>query len=151
MRIKFPLVCLLMIFEIFLNAACDGNREAHRERIASESETFSSSNSERGADREAEIVPRSFVSVSGYVRKADGTAIPNARLHISGGDIEGPIFEFTDPSGRFEFTEVATGASYRIAVRANPQIFKIDNRTVTVDHAISDIEFVAQPTAAVVR
>jgi hypothetical protein len=132
-----------MVIEIFLSAACDQNREIQRGRIASEAD---SSAVPAGLDAHThDMEPRlSHVSVSGYVRKADGSGLRNARLHLAGEGLEDSKFGFTDASGRFEFPEVPTGSGYRISVRANPQVFKNASRVIDLTSEVSDIEFVAE-------
>lgn len=147
MRIGFPLICLLMVIEIFLTAACDGSREIHKSRITSEMERAGKEFEARSREDSGAPVPLSFVSVSGHVRTADGKPLPNARLHLSGGRLERSIFKFTDASGRFHFEPIAIGANYRLAVRGNPQVFKISSRTIDVSGEVNDIEFVAEPSA----
>lgn len=92
----------------------------------------------------------SFVAVGGNVRGFDGKGISAARVAISGGGLDGPIFKFTDKTGRFYFENVSKGTLYVVTVRANALVFKTPSQVITVEKEVSDLEFVAEPSAETV-
>ncbi len=82
------------------------------------------------------------VSVGGRVTNSQGRGIARARVTLTGAS-GAPHTAFTNAFGYFRFEEVAAGETYIVEVRHKRHQFA--PQVVTVNEAISDLNFMAMP------
>lgn len=94
------------------------------------------------------VTPRSTTSasatVSGRILSADGRAISNATVTISGGGMQTPMTISTGHFGYYTFEGLATGHSYVVTVGAKRHTFANPARVVNVQDDVTDANFIAE-------
>jgi hypothetical protein len=85
-------------------------------------------------------------AVSGRVTTADGRAISNAIVTISGGGMQEPLTIATGHFGYYTFEGLQTGQSYLLTVSgAKRYTFGNPTRVVNLQDDVTDANFVAEP------
>ncbi|HVQ55601.1 MAG TPA: carboxypeptidase-like regulatory domain-containing protein, partial [Pyrinomonadaceae bacterium] len=87
------------------------------------------------------------VSISGRVLTAKGAGISNVSvtvLNMAGDDVGTAV---TNTFGYFMVGDLPAGASYVISVTSKGYVFEPSNQVVMLDGDMSDLNFVAKPTA----
>ncbi len=82
------------------------------------------------------------VSLSGIVMSAPGRAVNRARVDLTGGNGQ-KLVAFTNSFGYYRFENVATGENYTVA--ASHKQYRFTPRHITVNDAVSDLNFTAEP------
>lgn len=83
------------------------------------------------------------VSVSGRVTDATGRGIPRATLYLQGQDTGAPRVAVTNPFGYYSFANLEAGRDYVLSVEAKRHNFPVSTRFITVDDALTNIDFVS--------
>jgi hypothetical protein len=84
-------------------------------------------------------------SVSGRVMTADGRAIRNAEVVITGNALEHPMRMTTGSFGWFAFDGLPTGETYVVTVNSRRFTFSTPSRVITLVDNLADVDFVADP------
>jgi hypothetical protein len=84
-------------------------------------------------------------SISGRVTTADGRAIRNADVVITGNALEQPIRVTTGSFGWFTFDGLQTGETYVVTVNSRRFTFSTPSRVITLVDNVADLDFVADP------
>ena len=85
-------------------------------------------------------------AISGRVTSADGRAISNALITISGGGMPEPLTVATGHFGYYTFEGLQTGQSYLVTVSgAKRNTFANPTRVVNLQDDVTDANFVAEP------
>lgn len=85
------------------------------------------------------------VSVGGRVVSANGRAVGNARITLSGGDLTQPVFAITNPFGYYRFEGLTAGQTYTAAIHSKRHRFTQATRLISPGEDAFDIDFVAEP------
>jgi hypothetical protein len=84
-------------------------------------------------------------SISGRVTTADGRAIRNAAVVITGNALDQPITVTTGSFGWFTFEGLPTGETYVVTVNSRRFTFSTPSRVITLVDNVADIDFIADP------
>jgi hypothetical protein len=85
-------------------------------------------------------------AISGRVTTADGRAIRNAKVVITGNALGKPITATTGSFGWFTFDGLPTGDTYVVGVSSRRYTFSTPSRVITLVDNIADVNFTADPT-----
>ena len=140
------LIGFVIVTAIIIKVACGSSQETKDAPVNSEVGNRPSNLNLTNMEHVGRRADLSFVTVSGYVRTANGKGIPNALLAISGRTLAKPVHEFTDPSGKFVFTNISRGSWYVVTVKESSSTFKQPSQILEVVAPIDGLEFVAEPT-----
>jgi hypothetical protein len=83
------------------------------------------------------------VNVNGRILTADGRGIRNAEVTLSGGGLDYPVHAQSGPFGWYQFSDIAAGRNYVIAVGAKRYKFAAPSRIIFVGDSIADADFTA--------
>jgi hypothetical protein len=84
-------------------------------------------------------------SISGRVTTADGRAIRNADVVITGDTLEQPIRVTTGSFGWYSFDGLRTGETYVVTVNSRRFTFSTPSRVISLVDNIADADFTADP------
>jgi len=84
-------------------------------------------------------------SLSGRVTTADGRAIRNVDVVITGNALEHPIRVTTGSFGWFTFDGLQTGETYVVTVNSRRFTFSTPSRVITLVDNVADFDFTADP------
>jgi hypothetical protein len=87
-------------------------------------------------------------SISGRVTTADGTAIRNAEMVLTGNSLETPLRVTTSSFGYFSFDNLAIGETYVLTVNSRRFTFQVPSRVISLTDNATGIDFVADPPTA---
>jgi len=87
-------------------------------------------------------------SISGRVVTADGTAIRNAEMVLTGNSLETPLRVSTSSFGYFSFDNLAIGETYVLTVNSRRFTFQVPSRVISLTDNVTGIDFVADPPSA---
>jgi hypothetical protein len=82
-------------------------------------------------------------SISGRVLTADGVAIRNAEVIITGNSLETPLSVTTSSFGYFTFDGLQTGQTYVVTVNSRRFTFQAPSQVITLTDNVSDVNFIA--------
>jgi hypothetical protein len=89
-------------------------------------------------------------SISGRVLTADGRAIRNATVTVTGHSLPEPIVTQTGSFGYYAFDGLRTGETYVVTVSQQRYTFQAPSRIVSLTDNIADLDFIAAPGGSVV-
>ena len=84
-------------------------------------------------------------SISGRILTAEGMAIRNARVVISGNTLLEPMTMTTGSFGYFSFDGLTVGETYVVTVNSQRYTFTVPSRVITLVDNVFDADFVADP------
>lgn len=87
----------------------------------------------------------SNASISGRVTTASGQGIRNATVMITGGSLTEPIIVRTGNFGYYNFDNLRVGETYVVQVGAKRFRFPEPTRVITLQEAVGDLDFTANP------
>lgn len=82
--------------------------------------------------------------ITGRVTNNGNIGLENVTVSISGGSLVQPIVVRTQLTGQFRFSEIPTGETYLITVRAKRHSFKPSSRVLTLNESVDDFNFVSE-------
>jgi hypothetical protein len=83
-------------------------------------------------------------SISGRVTTADGIAIRNAEVTVTGNTLQTPLRVSTSSFGYFTFDGLQTGETYVVTVNSRRYIFQTPSQVISLTDNVSDLDFVAE-------
>jgi hypothetical protein len=84
-------------------------------------------------------------SISGRVTTADGRAIRNVDVVITGNSLDHPVRVTTGSFGWFTFDGLQTGETYVVTVNSRRFTFSTPSRVISLVDNIADLDFTADP------
>ncbi len=84
-------------------------------------------------------------TLAGRVTTSDGRGIRNARVVISGGNLDHPRVATTGSFGYYAFEGLAVGQTYVVTVNSKRYTFSMPSRVITLVDNVTDADFVADP------
>ncbi len=85
------------------------------------------------------------VSLSGRITTANGRGIRGVSVTLTGGNGPEKRVVVTGQFGYYNFSDVESGESYVLSVRSKRYTFAVPSRVVTLNDALSDVDFTALP------
>ena len=82
-------------------------------------------------------------SISGRVMTADGIAIRNAEVTVTGNSLTTPLRVSTSSFGYFSFDGLQTGETYVVTVNSRRYTFQTPSQVISLIDNVSDLDFVA--------
>jgi hypothetical protein len=82
-------------------------------------------------------------SISGRVMTADGMAIRNAEVTVTGNSIITPLRVTTSSFGYFTFDGLQTGETYVVTVNSRLFTFQAPSQVITLTDNVADMDFIA--------
>jgi hypothetical protein len=82
-------------------------------------------------------------SISGRVMTAEGIAIRNAEVTITGNTLTTPLRATTSSFGYFSFDGLQTGETYVVTVNSRRYTFAVPSQVISLTDNVSDLNFVA--------
>jgi hypothetical protein len=82
-------------------------------------------------------------SISGRVVTADGVAIRNAEMVLTGNSLETPLRVSTSSFGYYTFDNLAIGETYVLTVNSRRFTFQVPSRVISLTDNAVDMDFVA--------
>jgi hypothetical protein len=82
-------------------------------------------------------------SISGRVTTADGVAIRNAEMVLTGNSLTEPLRLTTSSFGYFSFDDLAIGETYVLTVNSRRYTFQMPSRVITLTDNAVDMDFIA--------
>ena len=86
---------------------------------------------------------RDRASISGRVLTADGVAIRNAEVIVTGNSLETPLRVTTSSFGYFTFDGLQTGETYVVTVNSRRFTFQAPSQVISLTDNVSDVNFIA--------
>lgn len=90
------------------------------------------------------MIPVQELSLGGRILTANGRAIRNARVTLSGGNLPSPVSVQTGIFGNYNFSGLQPGVEYTVTVLTGRNTFSEPVQTITLTNSVSDLNFVAQ-------
>jgi hypothetical protein len=84
-------------------------------------------------------------SISGRVTTAEGLAIRNARVVVTGGSLPEARYMTTGSFGYFSFDGLEVGQTYVVTVNSQRYTFTVPSRVISLVDNLYDVDFVADP------
>jgi hypothetical protein len=84
-------------------------------------------------------------SISGRVTTADGIAIRNAEMVLTGNTLAAPLRVTTGSFGYFTFEGLQAGETYVVTINSRRFTFEVPSRVVSLTDNAVGIDFVARP------
>ncbi|MEO7538717.1 MAG: carboxypeptidase-like regulatory domain-containing protein, partial [Pyrinomonadaceae bacterium] len=85
-------------------------------------------------------------SISGRVLTADGIAIRNAEVTVTGNTLQTPLRVVTSSFGYFTFDGLQVGETYVVTVNSRRFTFQAPSQVVSLVDNITNLDFVADQT-----
>ena len=83
-------------------------------------------------------------NIGGRVTKADGSAINNAVISITGGAITEPIFARTSSFGYYNFEGLESGETYTLTIDSKRYTFTNSSQVITLQDNAAEVNFISE-------
>lgn len=83
-------------------------------------------------------------TIGGRVTKADGSAISNAVISLSGGGITEPIFARTSSFGYYNFEGLESGETYTLTIDSKRYTFTNSSQVITLQDNAAEVNFISE-------